>query len=107
MSETIAGATPEVFDKQQIVGFFSSLPPQSLAQIAFILQRMPADRLSYLSSALQSELDAAHEATVDQLKYAQENMASQAQLAKEALATAQAYHENLRKIPRKVEAGLD
>ena len=108
MSDSIANAAPiDILDKQQIITFFSTLPPQSLAQIAIILQRVHPDRLSYLAGALQSELDAAHRTTMDQIKYAQESMASQAQIAKEALATAQAYHENLRRIPKKVESGLD
>src|SRR5262245_26568466 len=108
MSDSIADAGPiDILDKQQLVGFFSSLPPQSLAQIAIILQRIHPDRLSYLATALQSDIEAAHQTTMDQARHAQESMASQAEISKEALATAKAYHDNLRRIPKKVESGLD
>jgi hypothetical protein len=108
MTDSTASAAPiDILDKQQLISFFSSLPPQSLAQLAIILQRIHPDRLSYLAGAQQSEVEAAHRTAMEQSRIAQESMASQAEIAREALATAKAFHENLRRIPRKVESGLD
>ena len=44
---------------------------------------------------------------MDQITYAHQSLAGQAQFAKEQAVIAQAYHENLRGIPKKVESGLD